>query len=108
MRVRLDHARIFAAHPSATVQFFQTMLGATVVRDAVVAGARGIRLQIGRAFILIYDRPPRAAGGRDLHCGGPDVEAAVAIPGKPGRLQSKRLAELQPHHWRNAATHAGE
>ena len=47
----LDHAHIFASDSAAAVEFFQTMFGATVVWDEVVAGARGIRLQIGRAFI---------------------------------------------------------
>ena len=67
MRVSLDHAHIFASDPAATVQFFQTMLGATVVWDEVVAGARGIRLQIGRAFIHLYDQPPKAPRGGAFH-----------------------------------------
>ena len=37
-----------------------------------------------------------------------DVEVAVAVPGEPGQWQAKRLAELQPHYWRNAVTDAGE
>ena len=78
-RVSLDHAHIFASDPSATVEFFQTMLGATVVWDEVVAGARGIRLQIGRAFILIYDQPPKAARGGAFH---------------PLRIATDDLAEL--------------
>ena len=67
MRVSLDHAHIFASDPAATVQFFQTMLGATIVLDEVLAGARGIRLQIGRAFIQIYDQPPKAPRGGAVH-----------------------------------------
>jgi catechol 2,3-dioxygenase-like lactoylglutathione lyase family enzyme len=67
VRVSLDHAHLFASDVSATVDFFRTMFGATVVWDDVVAGARGIRLQIGRAFIQVYDQPPRAARGGAVH-----------------------------------------
>jgi len=67
MRVSLDHAHIFASDPAATVEFFQAMFGAAVVWDEVVAGARGIRLQIGRAFIMIYDQPPKAPRGGAFH-----------------------------------------
>lgn len=66
MRVSLDHAHIFASDAAATVDFFQTMFGGTVVWDDVLAGVRGIRLQIGRAFIMVYDQPPKAPrGGTD-------------------------------------------
>ena len=67
MRVSLDHAHIFASDPSETVRFFQTMLGATVVWDEVVAGARGIRLQIGHSFLHVYDQPPKAPRGGAFH-----------------------------------------
>lgn len=67
MRVSLDHAHIFASSLDATVGFFRTMFNATVVWDDVVAGARGVRLQVGRAFILIYDQPPKAPRGGAFH-----------------------------------------
>ena len=67
MRVSLDHAHIFASDAAATVRFFQTMFGASVVWDELVAGARGIRLQIGHAFINVYDQPPKAPRGGAVH-----------------------------------------
>ncbi|MGE5101172.1 MAG: VOC family protein [Deltaproteobacteria bacterium] len=67
MRVSLDHAHLFASNPATTVEFFQTMFGATVVWDEVVAGVRGIRLQLGHAFIMIYDQPPKAPRGGAFH-----------------------------------------
>jgi catechol 2,3-dioxygenase-like lactoylglutathione lyase family enzyme len=66
-RVSLDHVHIFASDAAATVRFFQTMFGATVVWDEVVAGVRGIRLQLGRAFIHVYDQPPKAPRGGAVH-----------------------------------------
>ena len=65
MRVSLDHAHIFASDAAATLEFFETMLGATAVWDEVVAGVRGIRLQLGRAFIS----GPTIRCGRPLHSG---------------------------------------
>jgi hypothetical protein len=67
VRVSLDHAHIFASDAGTTVRFFQTMFGATVVWDEVVASARVVRLQIGRAFIEIYDQPPKAPRGGAFH-----------------------------------------
>jgi len=67
MRINLDHAHLFASDLAATVAFFETMFGASVVWDEVVAGARGIRLQIGRAFIHAYDQPPKGQRGGAVH-----------------------------------------
>ena len=82
MRVSLDHAHIFASDASATVRFFQTMFAATVIWDEVVAGARGIRLQIGRAFILIYDQPPKAPRGGAFHHLGIETDDLAALVGR--------------------------
>lgn len=67
MRISLDHVHIFASDPAATVQFFQAMFGATVVWDEVAAGARVIRVQLGRAFIEVYDQPPKGPRGGAVH-----------------------------------------
>ena len=79
MRISLDHAHIFASDPAATVRFFQDMFRATVVWDEVAAGARGIRVQIGRAFILIYDQPPKAARGGAFHHLGIETDDLDAL-----------------------------
>ena len=79
MRVSLDHAHIFASDPTATVHFFQAMFGATVVWDEVVAGARGIRLQVGRAFVQVYDQPPKAARGGAFHHLGVETDDLAAL-----------------------------
>lgn len=59
MRISLDHAHIFASDITATIDFLTRMFGATVVWDENAAGTRSVRLQIGNAFIHIYDQPPR-------------------------------------------------
>jgi catechol 2,3-dioxygenase-like lactoylglutathione lyase family enzyme len=67
MRVSLDHAHIFATDPAATVAFFERMFDASVVWDELVAGARVVRVRIGRAFVNVYDQPPKAARGGAFH-----------------------------------------
>jgi catechol 2,3-dioxygenase-like lactoylglutathione lyase family enzyme len=64
MRVSLDHAHIFASDVELTLGFFQRMFGATVVWDERV---RGVRLQLGRAFIHVYDQPPKSPRGGAVH-----------------------------------------
>jgi catechol 2,3-dioxygenase-like lactoylglutathione lyase family enzyme len=93
MRVSLDHVHIFASDPSATVEFFQTMFGATVVWDEVVAGARGIRLQIGHAFILIYDQPPKAPRGGAFHHLGIETND---LDGLVSRMKSRGFVFRKP------------
>lgn len=67
MRINLDHAHIFASDLNATVQFFKSMFGAAQVWDETVAGVRGVRLQLGHAFIHVYDQPPKHARGGPVH-----------------------------------------
>jgi len=79
MRVSLDHVHIFSSDAAATVEFFKTMLGATVVWDEVVAGVRGIRLQIGRGFVNVYDQPPKAPRGGAVHHLGVETDDLAGL-----------------------------
>jgi hypothetical protein len=75
LRIDFDHAHLYASDAAATVRFFRDMFGAGVVWDQEVAGARGIRLRLGRAFLMIYDQRPAAprAGSFDyVMVAGPD------------------------------------
>ena len=67
MRVSLDHVHIFSTDLSATVEFFQKMLGATLVWDEDAAGARTLRLKLGTAFVHVYEQPPKAQRGGAIH-----------------------------------------
>lgn len=71
----------------------------------VVASVCVSRSEPGRPFLILA---PCGICQERLALWAPDVEVAVAVPGKPGEWQSKRLAELQPHYWRNAVVEAGE
>ena len=81
MRIALDHAHIFSSDVAATVAFFTTMLDAVVVWDEEAAGARNVRLRIGRGFVQVYDQPPRTPRGGVVHHLGvetDDLDALVA------------------------------
>jgi catechol 2,3-dioxygenase-like lactoylglutathione lyase family enzyme len=67
MRIGLDHVHLFASDVEASVEFFRSMFGATVVWDEDAAGARNVRLALGAAFIHLYDQPPRAPRGGAIH-----------------------------------------
>ena len=67
MRIGLDHAHIFASDIDATIDFLSRMFGATVVWDEEAAGTRSVRVQIGKAFIHIYDLAQRSERGGPVH-----------------------------------------
>jgi predicted enzyme related to lactoylglutathione lyase len=69
MRLSLDHAHIFASDLEATVSFFRKMFDAAIVWDEEAAGARNVRLALGRGFIHVYDQPPKSQHGVLHHLG---------------------------------------
>jgi cytidine deaminase len=75
-------------------------LGARVVATVCVS-----RSEPGKPFLILA---PCGICQERLAIWGPDVEVAVAVPGRPSEWQSKRLFELQPHYWRNAVRDANE
>jgi cytidine deaminase len=75
-------------------------IGAEVAASVCVS-----RSAPGRPFLILA---PCGICQERLALWGPNVEVAVAVPGRPGEWQPKRLAELQPHWWRNAVADAGE
>jgi predicted enzyme related to lactoylglutathione lyase len=69
MRMNLDHAHIFASDLGATVSFFRKMFDAGIVWDEEAAGARNVRLALGRGFIHVYDQEPKSQHGVFHHLG---------------------------------------
>ena len=81
MKIDLDHAHLFASDVDETIRWWSEMLGARIVFDLEVAGARNVRLAVGRGFIHLYDQPPRVIGSGSVHHLGiqtDDLEALVA------------------------------
>jgi hypothetical protein len=58
---------ICSSNIELTLSFLQRMFSATVVWDERVGGVRGVRLQLGRAFIHVYDQPPKGPRGGAVH-----------------------------------------
>ena len=79
MRVSLDHVHIFCSNLAATVEFFCTMLDATVVWDDQAAGVRNVRLALGNAFLQLYDQPPKAPRGGAVHHLGIETDDLAAL-----------------------------
>lgn len=67
MQIDLDHAHLFASDLDATIRWWSEMLGASVVFDVEVAGARNVRLAIGRGAVNLYDQSPRVVGMGSVH-----------------------------------------
>ncbi len=67
MKIDLDHAHLFASDVDETIRWWSEMLGARIVFDLEVAGARNVRLAVGRGFIHLYDQPPRVIGSGSVH-----------------------------------------
>jgi catechol 2,3-dioxygenase-like lactoylglutathione lyase family enzyme len=81
MQIDLDHVHIFASDLNETVRWWSEMLNARVVFDLDVAGARNVRLAVGRGFLNLYDQPPRVVGSGSVHHLGvqtDDLEGLVA------------------------------
>lgn len=79
MHIGLDHVHLFASNVTATVDFFRTMFGATIVWDEPAAGARNVRLALGDAFLQIYDQPPKAPRGGAMHHIGIETDDLDAL-----------------------------
>jgi catechol 2,3-dioxygenase-like lactoylglutathione lyase family enzyme len=91
--IGLDHVHLYASDLDATVDFFRDMFDAKPVWDETAAGVRNVRLAIGRAFIQLYDQPPKAPRGGAMHHIGietDDLDALVA------RMRSRGFCFVNP------------
>ena len=97
MQIDLDHAHLFASDLDETVGWWSQMLGAQVVFDVEIAGARNVRLAVGRGFIHLYDQSPRVVGSGSVHHLGiqtDDLEALVAFMEVKGFRFRRRIRDL--------------
>jgi catechol 2,3-dioxygenase-like lactoylglutathione lyase family enzyme len=80
MDIKLQHTHIFASDIKATLSFWQDILGAELLFDMEIAGARNVMIGIGTGRINIYTQPPREGKGGAYHHLGiqtDDVDALV-------------------------------
>jgi catechol 2,3-dioxygenase-like lactoylglutathione lyase family enzyme len=68
----LHHVHIFASNIEATIEWWSRHLGAKVLCDANLAGARNVFLAVGTGRLHIYDQAPkdRGRGSKSPICAG--------------------------------------
>lgn len=93
MQINFDHAHIFASDLAATVKFFQEMFDAEIVWDAEAAGARNVRLAIGRGFIHLYDQAPKIDRPGNIHHLGIETDDLDALA---ERMSAKGFSFRKP------------
>jgi len=67
MAIDLHHVHVFASDLDATVTWWCRHLGAKVLSDESLAGARNVFLAVGGGRLHIYAQPPRDAGRGAVH-----------------------------------------
>jgi len=92
MQVRLHHTHIFASDMDRTLKFWQEMLGAEILIDQEIAGARNVMIAIGSGRLSIYDQPPQEGRGGAYHHLGiqtDDLDALIIhMKGRGFRFQN--------------------
>ena len=80
MRTSLHHVHMFASNLDESIRFFRETLGAKLLIDKEMAGARNVMISIGSGKINFYDQPPKDQGRGIVHHLGietDDLEALV-------------------------------
>lgn len=67
MTIDLHHAHLFASDIDATVSWWTRYMGAKVLYDGTMAGARNVFIAVGTGRLHIYDQPPRDLGRGAIH-----------------------------------------
>ena len=95
-KISLDHVHLFASNIEGTIKFFKQCFDAKVIWDEQAAGARNVRIQIGQAFIHLYDQPPNGVRGGAIHHLGietDDLDGMVANKAILGILFRNQISE---------------
>jgi len=67
MTMDLHHVHVFANDIDATIDWWSRHLGAKVVFDAKLAGARNVFVTVGTGRLHIYDQAPKDRGRGAIH-----------------------------------------
>jgi catechol 2,3-dioxygenase-like lactoylglutathione lyase family enzyme len=93
----LHHAHLFATDLAASIRFYRDMLGAEIVFDETVAGARNVLLRLGDAHLNFYDQPAKDDGRGAVHHLGirtNDLRGLVAHMRSRGYEFRKEITDL--------------
>ncbi len=80
MKTQFHHVHLFASDIDESLRFYREMLGAMVIFDREMAGARNVLILIGTGKINFYDQPPKSNDHGIMHHLGietDDLEALV-------------------------------
>lgn len=80
MNTTFHHVHLFASDIDKSLRFYCEMLGAKVIFDREMAGARNVLISIGTGKINFYDQPPKSNDHGVMHHLGietDDLEALV-------------------------------
>jgi catechol 2,3-dioxygenase-like lactoylglutathione lyase family enzyme len=80
MKTTFHHVHLFASDIDKSLRFYCEMLGAKVIFDREMAGARNVLISIGTGKINFYDQPPKSNDHGVMHHLGietDDLEALV-------------------------------
>lgn len=97
MENSLHHVHIFASDIDRSIRFYTELLGAKVVLDAELAGARNVFLQIGNGRLHLYDQSPKNPVRGNIHHFGiltDDIEGVVSRMMEKGVPFSKGITDL--------------
>jgi catechol 2,3-dioxygenase-like lactoylglutathione lyase family enzyme len=101
----LHHAHIFASDMERTLAWWRDHLGARVLFDGELAGARNVLIGVGSGRINIYDQAPKGSGRGPVHHLGVRVKdfdavwerlgtAGVTSPGGPREYDGWRYVMI--------------
>lgn len=92
MTIDLHHAHLFATDIDATLAWWTRHMGAKVLFDGPMAGARNVFIAVGSGRLHIYAQPPRDQGRGVIHHLGLRVRDLRAVW---ARLEAEGI--ISPH-----------
>ena len=97
MNNHIHHVHIFASEIDKSIKFYEKLLGAKLILDVEVAGARNVFMRIGNGRLHLYDQPPKNFGRGSIHHFGiqtDDIEGVVSKMKAKGVKFKKEISPL--------------
>jgi catechol 2,3-dioxygenase-like lactoylglutathione lyase family enzyme len=96
MKTTFHHVHLFASDIDESLRFYREMLGAKVILDREMAGARNVLISIGTGKINFYDQAPKSNDRGVMHHLGietDDLEALVEYMKSKGFTFKKSIRD---------------
>ncbi|MCJ7687187.1 MAG: VOC family protein [Desulfobacteraceae bacterium] len=79
MKTTFHHTHLFASNIDESLLFYREMLGAKIILDREMAGARNVLISIGSGKINLYGQPPRSQDRGVVHHLGIETDDLGAL-----------------------------